>query len=713
MSEIKMEFTEFEELGNVSSPTQIKFGKSIFSLFIKDGILIIYNKLNNLQYELTPRSGYRINNFNVIEFNGKPHIVWSELYIPSTNNYVSQLYLSVLEKEHDDINTIALFPQNVRGYVNFINTIIHNNELLIFMSGYDPAALKYSNYIFSYDNITVSPRDYLNTFSNYELFRLTDKNIFSLNGKLYLFCISGSTKRSLHLVSIENEVVEINLLINGNYSNNYMIAKIILFKNNFYIHYNEYSRVGIIYKVDDSSNNITTTIILRLGVSSAGIDITMNNNDDYIFVLTRISNTSGGYTAGYGYDFYDGTNFTGSVASIDSFEKIKNFDTDRSYYEVLSLSKIKNEHYITIHKKYGQIDIYKKNGDTVNKVITKIFSKNSNATCAYIGSVDDELYFDLTYNVNTTSSTWIGEHYLAKFDGLNFTETKIEKDYYQLYNSILVGKIFYIVFSQRVNSTVIYYIGKIDLTQFNYFIVQDNKYKKWYEDITPPWQIISSSLPTIEVFKSKGMQDLTTLDRKETKFTQNMINNGSLGEGKIFKSTIDLKRLFEITKIEAVTKTPVYATETAVPQMTSNTTPSGRAFASSINSTTNDAWRAFDVTATAFSTENGSGGVGYLGYEFANPTIIGKYTIRSTGSVTYSPKDWTFEGSNDGTNWDVLDTQVNQSWTTANTDKEYIIDTNKVSKYKMYRLNWTANNGGITRVDINEMQMFEISYGWV
>ncbi|MGG0822964.1 SPRY domain-containing protein [Paenibacillus turicensis] len=156
----------------------------------------------------------------------------------------------------------------------------------------------------------------------------------------------------------------------------------------------------------------------------------------------------------------------------------------------------------------------------------------------------------------------------------------------------------------------------------------------------------------------------------------------------------------------------VYATETAVPQMTSNTTPSGRAFSSSVYNTTNyDAWRAFNRfdDYEGFVSANGSGGIGYLGYEFEKQIMIFKYIVRSGAHTTYLhelPKDWTFEGSNDGVNWDVLDTQTSKSWTAINTDKEYIIDISKIDNYKMYRLNWTANNGA-NFTAVNELKMFE------
>ncbi|MNC57382.1 hypothetical protein D3C75_1070400 [compost metagenome] len=54
----------------------------------------------------------------------------------------------------------------------------------------------------------------------------------------------------------------------------------------------------------------------------------------------------------------------------------------------------------------------------------------------------------------------------------------------------------------------------------------------------------------------------------------------------------------------------------------------------------------------------------------------------------------------------MLDTRTRTSWTTINTDKEYIIDISKIDSYKMYRLNWTANNGA-NFTAVNELKMFE------
>ncbi|WP_019422843.1 hypothetical protein [Paenibacillus sp. OSY-SE] len=151
------------------------------------------------------------------------------------------------------------------------------------------------------------------------------------------------------------------------------------------------------------------------------------------------------------------------------------------------------------------------------------------------------------------------------------------------------------------------------------------------------------------------------------------------------------------------------ATATAIPQMTSNTTPSGRAFAKDIYSAPYDAWKAFNQTDDndGYCSQNGSAGVGFLGYEFTHDIPIFKYTLRSMNSsaaLHTMPKDWTFEGSFNGDKWFVLDTQKNQTWTATNTDKDYYITNPK--SYKMYRLNWTANNGYTGYTGINELKMY-------
>ncbi|KAF6626974.1 hypothetical protein H6F38_23250 [Paenibacillus sp. EKM208P] len=143
----------------------------------------------------------------------------------------------------------------------------------------------------------------------------------------------------------------------------------------------------------------------------------------------------------------------------------------------------------------------------------------------------------------------------------------------------------------------------------------------------------------------------------------------------------------------------------AVPAMTSATTPSGVASASSeYNPSATTAWMAFDRTGRYWATSNTQ--TGWIKYKFPNQIIIQNYNITSH-STEYqgSPKNWTFEGSNDDTNWTVLDTQSNQTGWTASQTRKYI--TNNKQSYQYYRLNVNGVSGNYPRVVIVEWEMYE------
>ena len=116
---------------------------------------------------------------------------------------------------------------------------------------------------------------------------------------------------------------------------------------------------------------------------------------------------------------------------------------------------------------------------------------------------------------------------------------------------------------------------------------------------------------------------------------------------------------------------------------------------------------------------------GWIGLDLnlASTKIINQYQIwpdsqESSELRTVDPKDWTFEGSNDGTNWTVLDTQTNQVFTSTQTTdnsnpvlpkqiftgnmKEYnFVNT---TSYRYYRLNISANNGHPSFLAIQELK---------
>lgn len=149
-------------------------------------------------------------------------------------------------------------------------------------------------------------------------------------------------------------------------------------------------------------------------------------------------------------------------------------------------------------------------------------------------------------------------------------------------------------------------------------------------------------------------------------------------------------------------------TENLIPTMTSNTAPSGVASASSIYESTYNPYKAFDYNeATWWVSSNGST-TGWLEYEFTVPKKIQKYSVlghmQSPYYKTASPKDWTFEGSNDGVTWNVLNTQTNITDWVQHVKKEFTFTNN--ASYTKYRLNISSING-FTSIYISALEMME------
>ncbi|MDD1502591.1 hypothetical protein PVA17_07395 [Lysinibacillus sp. CNPSo 3705] len=152
------------------------------------------------------------------------------------------------------------------------------------------------------------------------------------------------------------------------------------------------------------------------------------------------------------------------------------------------------------------------------------------------------------------------------------------------------------------------------------------------------------------------------------------------------------------------------------PKLTSNTSSlEGFAFSATEFHTGNyPPWKAFDKADTSEGYITKSGVIeGILGFCFNSGKRITKYKIRSMAysSVLNSmPKNWIVQGSNDTTDgingsWYDLDTQSNQIWTTANTDKVFDITNN--ASYRAFRINWTANNNFTAYSGIGELDFYE------
>ena len=153
------------------------------------------------------------------------------------------------------------------------------------------------------------------------------------------------------------------------------------------------------------------------------------------------------------------------------------------------------------------------------------------------------------------------------------------------------------------------------------------------------------------------------------------------------------------------TKTP---TPTTVPA--TDKCAGGTISVSSTNSPAGEeATKAFDdSTSTKWLIGNSTG---WIQYDFAGAIAwaINQYTVASANDVpARDPKNWTFQGSNNGTSWTTLDTRSNESFASRLLKKTY--NFTNTTAYQMYRLNISANSGD-SLLQIAEIEMFATGSG--
>ena len=136
------------------------------------------------------------------------------------------------------------------------------------------------------------------------------------------------------------------------------------------------------------------------------------------------------------------------------------------------------------------------------------------------------------------------------------------------------------------------------------------------------------------------------------------------------------------------------------------------------NNLTATASSEYDLNHTAYFTLDGDvdskwlamdTSSGWIKVELQESKIVKMYTVQawsntSTGH-TRAPKDWTFEGSNDDVNWDILDVRIGETWQPSE-KKNFKIDNDKLSGYKYYRLN-ISNNNGNSDLSVGEWELYE------
>lgn len=135
-----------------------------------------------------------------------------------------------------------------------------------------------------------------------------------------------------------------------------------------------------------------------------------------------------------------------------------------------------------------------------------------------------------------------------------------------------------------------------------------------------------------------------------------------------------------------------------VPVMTSETTPSGQCFESSVGLSngvpTYYGYYAFDGKYYATGTwESSSASVPqYVGYKFPSAVCIKGIMIHNGRATYYGIKDFKFQGSNDGTNW----TDLKSGTALLNTDYQYFSVENNTNNYQWYRVYNTSIYGSLS-----------------
>lgn len=153
--------------------------------------------------------------------------------------------------------------------------------------------------------------------------------------------------------------------------------------------------------------------------------------------------------------------------------------------------------------------------------------------------------------------------------------------------------------------------------------------------------------------------------------------------------------------------------ENIAPVMTSNTTPTPYVVTeSSFYNNVCKGWKAFTGTLTgtedSWLTLSGKT-AGWVTIDLGEEKMINGFALVCRNSPTnYKetfPKDFTFEGSNDGVNFTVLKTVTQESVSTLMERKVYMLGS---QKYRYYKVNVTANNGG-TAVGIGNIELLRIN----
>ena len=124
------------------------------------------------------------------------------------------------------------------------------------------------------------------------------------------------------------------------------------------------------------------------------------------------------------------------------------------------------------------------------------------------------------------------------------------------------------------------------------------------------------------------------------------------------------------------------------------------------NSVSSNSANGFDQNPGSLWFHQGT--TGWLQYDFGagNEQVVKRYTVSSAtvNIPARDPKDWQFQGSNDGTTWTTLDSQSGQVF--ANRMQQNVYNLSNTTAYRYYRFNVTANNGDTTFTHLGDIGLW-------
>ncbi|ANZ38091.1 alpha-mannosidase [Lentzea guizhouensis] len=111
-----------------------------------------------------------------------------------------------------------------------------------------------------------------------------------------------------------------------------------------------------------------------------------------------------------------------------------------------------------------------------------------------------------------------------------------------------------------------------------------------------------------------------------------------------------------------------------------------------VDGTTTTKWLVFQNT-------------GWASFQFGGEQLIKKYALTSANDAPErNPRDWTLQGSANGTDWTVVDTRTNESFT----DEPFVtrvFDVANPAAFTYYKLDITRNNGSPNIIQLAEVQL--------